>query len=148
PRGVDSQHHVGRGAVRRPVPVLNEARARRLRAPLLLALAALLALEAVGGIVIFVGRLAFDRVPGEGLHVVAGLALTVVYAIYQWAHWDRVAPVRAGLDYGLGILAALSMALVNATGLALALPWWRARVAGAGAAAVDYPPAWSAIHNI
>lgn len=104
----------------------------------------LLALEALGGLVIFVARLLDGTLPGETLHVIAGLALTVVYAVYQWTHWRRVAPFRARPDYALGLLAALSMALVGLTGLVLAAGWWRGR----GAGPVDYPPFLSAIHNI
>jgi hypothetical protein len=121
-------------------------RARRMRSPLLLLLWALLAFEALGGIVIFVARLATGSVPGEALHVVAGLALTVVYAVYQWRHWLRVRAQR-GLHFLMGVLAASSMALANLSGLALGVVWWRDRVAGEAAAA-GYPPALSAVHNI
>ena len=96
---------------------------------------------------IFVARLAVGATPGEALHVVAGVMLTVVYAIYQAAHWNRVAPFRARLDYALGLIAALSMALANLTGLALAVFWWRARSALPPVSA-DYPPLLSGAHNI
>ena len=103
----------------------------------------MLGFEAVGGLVIFTARLVAGTLPGETLHVIGGLALTVVYAAYQWVHWRRVAPFRASADYALGLLAALSMALVNLSGLFLALPWWRGR-----GSAVAYPPLLSAVHNI
>jgi hypothetical protein len=125
---------------------LVELRARRLRAPLLLALWALLAFEAGGGIVIFVARLATGATPGEALHVAAGVVLTAVYAVYQWRHWLRVR-LQRGLHFTIGVLAASSMALANLTGLALGTVWWRDRIVG-GAAAAGYPPALSAVHNI
>jgi len=127
---------------------VNPARARRLRAPLLLALAVLLAIESVGGLALFFARLAFGRAPGETLHVLAGALLTAVYAIYQVAHWRRVTPLRARLDYALGLLAAGSLALTLATGWILALPWWRVRVTARSAAAIAYPTTPSAVHNI
>ncbi len=129
------------------VRALEELRARRLRAPLLLALWLLLALEGAGGIVIFVARLATGETPGETLHVVGGLALTVVYAAYQWRHWLRVRPVRARLDYTLGLLASAFLLLTNLTGLALGAAWWRDRVMS-HAAAARYAPPLSAVHNI
>ena len=94
----------------------------------------LLAFEAVGGIVIFVARLAAGRTPGEALHVGAGVALTIAYAFYQWRHWRRVGYQR-GLHFVMGLLAALFMALVNLTGLALGVAWWRDRVVAGGSAA-------------
>jgi hypothetical protein len=130
----------------RPAGSPAEVRARRLRAPLLLALWALLAFEAAGGIVIFIARLAFGRTPGEAFHVAAGVALTVVYAIYQWRHWRRVG-LQRGFHFVIGVLAASFMALANLTGLALGAVWWRDRVAG-NAVAAAYPPALSAVHNI
>ena len=125
---------------------IAELRARRLRAPLLLTLWGLLALEAAGGIVIFVARLAAGSTPGEALHVAAGVALTIVYVVYQWRHWLRVRPQR-GLHFVVGVLAASSMALANLTGLALGFVWWRDRVVG-HATAAGYPPSLSAVHNI
>ena len=125
---------------------LADVRARRLRAPLLLTLWALLAFEAAGGIVIFVARLAAGSTPGEALHVAAGLALTMVYAVYQWRHWRRVG-IQRGLHFVIGVLAASFMALANLTGLALGAVWWRDRDIGQAAAA-GYPPALSAVHNI
>jgi hypothetical protein len=121
-------------------------RAARLRAPLLLALWALLAVEAVGGLVIFFARLAAGATPGETLHVVAGAALTIVYAAYLWGHWRRVAPFRARLDYALGLVAALAMALTQISGLWLGLEWWRVRAAGAGP--VPYTAWASGVHNV
>jgi len=102
-------------------------RAARLLAPLLLTLAALLAFEALGGLVLFFARLAAGSMPGEAVHVFAGLALTLAYALYQWSHWRRVWPLRARLDYVLGVIAALSMIAALATGLLLGLAWWRGR---------------------
>jgi hypothetical protein len=119
-------------------------RAERLRSPLLLTLWGLLAIEAVGGLVIFGARLTVGATPGEALHVFAGLALTVVYAIYQWGHWTRVQPIRARLDYVLGLLSALFMTATNATGLVLGWMWWRTRAAGP----VAYPSLLSGCHNI
>ena len=106
----------------------------------------LLAFEAVGGMVIFVARLTVGSTPGEALHVAAGLALTAAYAVYQWKHWWRVRQKR-GLHFLMGLLAALFMALVNLTGLVLGAVWWRDRVL-AGAAAANYPPMLSGVHNI
>jgi hypothetical protein len=134
--------------VNRSAASLPDVRARRLRAPLLLALWLLLAFEALGGLVIFCARLILGRTPGEALHVIAGVALTVVYATYQWQHWARVAPFRARLDYTLGLIASLALALTQITGLWLAASWWRDRIAHPIAAGVGYPPALSALHNI
>jgi hypothetical protein len=97
-------------------------RARRLRAPLLLTLGALLAFEALGGLTMFFARVAWSRRPGVTLHILAGIALTLVYAVYQLQHWNRVSPFRARLDYALGLLASLAIALTNLTGLVLAWP--------------------------
>lgn len=127
---------------------MNPARARRLRAPLLLLLAALLAVESLGGLVLFFARLAWGASPGETLHVLAGALLTGVYAIYQVAHWRRVTPLRARLDYALGLLAAGALALTLVTGWLLALPWWRVRMVAHAASAVAYPTGASATHNI
>ena len=55
-----------------------DARATKLRAPLLLALWALLAFEAVGGLVLFTARLVWGALPGESAHVLAGVLLTAV----------------------------------------------------------------------
>ena len=121
-------------------------RARRLRAPLLLALAALLALESVGGLVLLFARVAFGTTPGVALHVAAGLLLTIVYAIYQVTHWNRVAPWRSRPDYVLGLIAAVTLAATDLTGLALGWEWWRTRLDGTGIA--HYPIALSAIHTL
>ena len=125
-----------------------EARALRLSSPLLLALWALLAFEAAGGLTLFAARLVAGASPGEALHVAAGVALTALYAVYQWRHWRRVRPFRAQLHYGLGLIAAIFMALVNLTGLWLALYWWRTRIAAPGGAPVGYPSLLSAAHNV
>jgi len=121
-------------------------RARRIRAPLLLALWALLAFEGLGGLVIFFARVAFGSLPGEALHVLGGVALTLVYAVYQWRHWNRVRPFRPRMHFALGLIAALSMALTNLSGLALGWMWWQHRLDGAGR--VPYPPLLSALHDI
>lgn len=121
-----------------------EGRARRLRAPLLLALWALLAFEAAGGLVLFVARLVWGTSPGEAAHVLVGVILTAVYAGYQWSHWHRVRPFRTQVHYALGLIAASFMALTHLTGFALAASWWRAR----GAAVVHYPVSLSAVHNV
>jgi len=108
---------------------------------------ALLAFEAIGGLVIFFARLAFGTTPGETLHVLAGLALVAAYAIYQWRHWTRVRPVRARLDYTLGLFSLGFMTLTLLTGLALAWPWWQARVVAPTGAEVQYPSLLAAAHN-
>jgi hypothetical protein len=124
------------------------ARGKRLRAPLIVTLWVLLAFESAGGLVIFVARLATGTSPGETLHVIGGMLLLLVYAIYQWQHWGRVSPLRRRLDYGLGLLAAGSMILVNVTGVMLGFSWWRDRVAVPLAGEVAYAPLVSAVHNI
>jgi hypothetical protein len=131
-----------------PRDTARDPRAARLRAPLLLALWTLLAFEAAGGTVIFVARLAAGRSPGEAAHVIAGVALTALYAGYQWTHWQRVKPFRPRLDYAIGLLASLFTAFTNLTGLALAWAWWRHRVVLRLGGEVDYPPLLSAVHNI
>jgi hypothetical protein len=118
-------------------------RAKRLRAPLLVTLWALLGFEAAGGLVLFCARLVAGQSPGVTLHVLVGLVLTLVYAAYQWSHWFRVAPFRARLDYALGLIAATSLVITQTTGLVLGWIWWRA--AGAPPA---YPALLSALHNI
>ena len=135
---------------RAPLPAAPEAppRKRRLVAPLLLTLWWLLGVEAVGGLLIFFMRLATGQTPGETLHVVAGASLTLVYAIYQWQHWLRVAPWRSRLDYAMGLIAALSMGAALATGYVLAWPWWLLRVAQHGDGPVPYVSTLSAAHNI
>jgi hypothetical protein len=114
----------------------------------LIALWSLLALEAAGGLVLFCTRLIAGTAPGETLHVLGGALLCACYAAYQWRHWHRVAPVRARLDYALGLIAATSMAACLLTGVVLAVPWWQARVAQPALGAVRYPTALSALHNI
>jgi len=121
--------------------------AARLRSPLLLALWGLLAVEVGGGLLLFFARLAWGVTPGIALHVAAGLALTVLYALYQWRHWLRVAPLRPGLDQTLGLIAAASMALTLLSGLWLGSIWWQ-RTLAAPAATVHYPALLVAIHNI
>jgi len=125
-----------------------EARAQRLRSPLLIALWVLLGFEALGGLTLFTARLIAGVSPGETAHIAAGVALTAVYAIYQWRHWRRVRPFRAQIHYGLGLIAAIFMALVNLSGLALALCWWQERIAAPSSAPVRYPPLLSAAHNV
>ena len=132
----------------RSSPASATPRSRRLRAPLLLVLWALLGIEAVGGLVLFFMRLAAGSMPGEALHVIAGTALTLVYAIYQWQHWTRISPWRGRLDYVLGLIGGISMGATLATGFLLAAPWWGSRVLAASGTAVAYAPAASAAHNI
>ena len=132
----------------RPGAAPEASRTRRLRAPLLLLLWCLLAIEGAGGLWIFIMRLAAGSTPGESLHVVAGAALTLVYAVYQFQHWSRVAPWRSRLDYAMGLIAALSMAATLATGDVLAWPWWRLRMVAHDTGAVAYPTFVSAAHNI
>ncbi len=132
----------------RAAEALEELRARRLRAPLLAALWILLGVEGVGGIVIFTARLAAGTTPGETLHVVAGLPLTLVFIAYQWQHWMRVRPYRAQLHYILGVLSTAFMALTLLTGLALGGYWWEGREASAAHGPAAYPPVLSGIHNI
>jgi len=124
-----------------------EFRARRLSAPLVVALGALLAIEAVGGMVLFFARLTWSSRPGEALHVWCGIGLTLVYAVYQWRHWSRVAPFRPRFDYLLGLLAALSMALVNATGLWLGAVWLLERAPGGGSGR-PAAPLLTALHDV
>jgi hypothetical protein len=126
----------------------DSGRARRLRSPLLLGLWALLAFEALGGLVLFVARLVAGRALGETAHVLAGIALTALYAVYQSRHWTRVRPFRGQLHYALGLIAALTMALVNLSGLWLAAFWWQDRYAAPTNDPVRYPPALSALHNV
>ena len=129
-------------------PAPGAPRAKRLRAPLLVLLWWLLGIEAVGGLVIFYVRLSIGRTPGEALHVGAGALLTLVYALYQVQHWNRVAPWRSRLDYAMGLIAALSMGATLATGYALAWPWWQVRVGAHGSGPITYPTSVSAAHNI
>jgi hypothetical protein len=129
----------------RPLP---EPRARRLRSPLLIGLWALLAFEALGGLVLFTARLVAGAAPGEAAHVAGGVALTAVYAVYQFQHWRRVSPFRSQLHYGLGLIAAIFMALVNLSGLWLGVFWWRDRIGAPTAAPVRYPALLSAAHNV
>ncbi|MFI5370686.1 MAG: hypothetical protein ACHQ52_03940 [Candidatus Eisenbacteria bacterium] len=124
-----------RGAAGRP-------RSARLRAPLLITLWIALGFEAAGGLVIFCARLLSGSSPGVTLHVAVGLVLTLLYAAYQWSHWRRVAPLRARLDYALGLIASSSLAITQASGLALGWIWWRSP------AAPVYPASLSALHNI
>lgn len=131
-----------------PAAPTRSPRSTRLRSPLLIALWGLLAIETLGGLVLFAAFLVAGRRPGETLHVVAGVALTAVYAAYQWDHWKRVRPLRARIDHVLGVLAAAAMALTLLTGLVLSLAWWVARFAAPRLEEVPYPPLLSAGHNI
>jgi hypothetical protein len=139
PRRLGDQHSLGRSDVRRPLSALVPPQWKRF------ALGVLLLLEALGGLLILFVRVAFGGLPGLELHAFAGLALTVTYALYQIGHWRRVAPWRARPDYILGLIAALSMAATNLTGLALAWIWWRAERAGIPAA---YPTPLSSVHTL
>jgi len=123
-------------------------RSRRLRAPLLVTLWWLLGIEAAGGLFIFFMRLVAGRMPGESLHVVVGVVLTIVYTIYQTQHWARVSPWRGRMDYALGLIGAIAMGLCLATGYVLAWPWWRVRVVARAAGAVPYSQLASAAHTI
>lgn len=123
-------------------------RSRRLRASLLVLLWWLLGIEALGGLILFFMRLAAGIMPGETLHVVAGAALTLVYALYQIQHWGRVSPWRGRLDYALGLIGAVAMGLTLATGYVLAWPWWLARVVERADGAIAYSSLVSAAHNI
>ena len=123
-------------------------RARRLRAPLLLLLWVLLAFEAAGGLVIFVARLILGTTPGEAAHVLAGIGLTVCYALYQRGHWTRVRPFRPQRHYVLGLIAAAAMVVTNLTGWCLAAFWWRDRHLVPIVAEVQYPPLLSGLHNV
>ena len=105
-------------------------------------------MEAVGGLLIFFMRLATGSAPGETLHVLAGVLLALAYVAYQWQHWKRVAPWRSRMDFALGLIAALSMAGALGTGLALAVPWWQARIVAGTADTVPYPPTLRAVHNV
>ncbi|MGH7740929.1 MAG: hypothetical protein ACRENS_02785 [Candidatus Eiseniibacteriota bacterium] len=124
---------------------MNAPRAQRLRSPLLLTFAALLAFEAGGGLVIFYARLAYGTVPGERSHVLVGIPLALFYTLYLWQHWRRVSPVRARLDYVLGLIAAGSLIASLALGTALGWLWWNSR----GSGQPPHYPEWvSAAHNI
>ena len=123
-------------------------RSRRLRAPLLVLMWWLLGVEAIGGLTLSFMRLATGSMPGETIHVIAGAGLTLVYAIYQWQHWFRVAPFRGRLDYALGLIGAIAMGLTLATGYVLAWPWWLLRIVKRSGGAVAYPSLASAAHTI
>jgi hypothetical protein len=120
-------------------------RAQRLRAPLLLTFAALLAFDAGGGLVLFYARLAYGTLPGERSHVLAGIPLALFYSAYLWQHWRRVRPIRARLDYALGLIAACSLAASLTLGGWLGWLWWQSRGSGAPP---RYPEVVSAAHNI
>ncbi len=136
------------GTLTRPAAAPEAPRAKRLNAPLLVALWWLLGIEAAGGLVVFFMRLATGHLPGESLHVLVGAPLTLVYASYQWQHWSRVEPWRNRLDYAMGLIAALSMGATLATGYWLAWPWWQVRMLAHGSGPVAYPTPVSAAHNI
>ena len=130
------------------MPPVPGSRAQRARAPLVLALWILLGFEAITGLVLFTARLVRGSAPGEAVHVFAGVALTAVYAAYQWRHWLRVRPFRRQVHHALGLIAAVFMALTNLTGLWLGVHWWQDRVAAPTGVAVRYPPLLSAVHNV
>jgi hypothetical protein len=111
-------------------------------------LAALLAVEAVGGMVLFAARLIAGRASGETIHILGGVALVGIYAFYQARHWARVRSLRWRLDHGLGWIAAIFMVLTLGSGLILALDWWESKVAASKGGEVIYPPSWSAVHNV
>ena len=123
-------------------------RARRLRAPLLVLLWWLLGIEALGGLLIFFMRLAAGAMPGETIHVIAGVGLTLAYVVYQVQHWGRVAPWRGRLDYALGLIGAIAMGLTLATGYVLAWPWWRVRILARAHDPIAYSSFVSGAHNI
>lgn len=91
-------------------------------------------------------RVAFGTTPGVALHVLAGLLLTVVYTIYQIRHWNRVAPWRSRPDYVLGLIAAVTLAATDITGLVLGWQWWSTRLDGTGI--THYAVALSAVHTL
>gem|GEM_PF-2647694 len=126
----------------------SSGRRERLRSPLLLALAALLTVESIGGMVLFTARLISGRATGETIHILAGTALAGIYAVYQVRHWARVRSLRWRLDHGLGWIAAVVMVLTLGSGLILALDWWDVKVGASKAVEVIYPPSWSAVHNV
>jgi len=130
-----------------PATTIGAIRAARFRAPLFVTLAVLLAFEGIGGLVIFFARLAWGTTPGEALHVLAGAALALVYAAYQWIHLRRVFTLRGRLDWVLGWIAGLVMALTLGTGFVLGAPWLKLRLAH-DAAPVPYPVALTAFHNV
>ena len=127
--------------------MVESTRERRLHAPLLMVLWALLAFETTGGLVIFFARLVSGTLPGEALHAAVGVAFTATYALYQWRHWKRVRPFRCQLHHALGLIAASFMALSSASGLWLAAHTWHDRVV-APIAAVRYPAVLSGVHNV
>jgi len=139
---------VSGGKPARNIVPLAAPRSHRLRAPLLVLLWWLLGVEALGGLVISFMRLAAGTLPGETVHVIAGAGLTIVYAMYQGQHWFRVSPWRGRLDYALGLIGAIAMAMTLATGYVLAWPWWLLRIARRSGGAVAYPPLASAAHTI
>lgn len=124
----------------------SPTRRHRLRAPLLWVLAVLLTFEAAGGIVIFIARTAYGVTPGEFLHVAVGVVLMLLYAIYQWRHWYSVRPWLGRLDYGLGLLAASSLVVTQASGLLLGWAWLEGQ--GSRPPAPIYDSGLSAVHNI
>ena len=121
------------------------SRAERLRSPLLIALWTLFAIEALTGIIVFFARLAVGRAPTVSLHWYAGFAFTLVYAIYQIQHWNRVQPLRARLDHVLGVVATSSLIATQVSGYWVGWEWFtRGRPMGYTA----FPSALSATHNV
>ena len=128
-----------------PKPSRRTSRAERLRSPLLIALWTLFAIEALTGIIVFFARLAVGRAPTVSLHWYAGFAFTLVYAIYQIQHWNRVQPLRARLDHVLGVVATSSLIVTQVSGYWVGWEWFmRGRPMGYTA----FPSALSATHNV
>lgn len=108
----------------------------------------LLAVEALGGLILFAARLMAGRAPGETIHIFTGAAFAGIYVVYQARHWSRVRSLRWRLDHGLGLIAAVFMVVTLGSGLILALFWWDAKKVASEIGEVIYPPTWSAVHNV
>ncbi|MEO5988610.1 MAG: hypothetical protein ABIU54_12140 [Candidatus Eisenbacteria bacterium] len=126
-------------------PSRVSSRASRLASPLLITLWVLFGIEAVTGLIIFFARLALGSAPTVSLHWFAGFAFTLVYAVYQVKHWNRVQPVRARLDHILGLLATTSLIVTQVSGYGVGAEWFvRARPPGY----VSFPATLAATHNV